>query len=149
MATDQSTFHEKLKFRLAMYNLREVDLRVLYVRAQGSDYRGGRSVISNQLHSESWFRRCSMRSALGLILSSLSSLAWERYFFARSDSIRSKLDIFRFQDNKPYLFSSDFFGAPMVPDMDTNGFVVAGTCTEQLYGMCESMWRQGKIAAPI
>jgi hypothetical protein len=34
----------------------------------------------------------------------------------------------------------------MIPDMDTNGFVVAGTCTEQLYGMCESMWRQGKIA---
>jgi hypothetical protein len=33
----------------------------------------------------------------------------------------------------------------MIPDMDTNGFVVAGTCTEQLYGMCESMWRQGKI----
>ena len=48
------------------------------------------------------------------------------------------------QDNKPYLFASDFFGAPLVPDMDTNGFVVAGTCNEQLFGMCESMWRPGE-----
>jgi hypothetical protein len=50
-----------------------------------------------------------------------------------------------FQDNKPYLFASDFFGAPLIPDMDTNGFVVAGTCNEQLFGMCESMWRPGKF----
>ncbi len=32
LATDQSTFHEKLKFRLAMYNLREVVLRIFCVR---------------------------------------------------------------------------------------------------------------------
>jgi 20S proteasome subunit beta 3 len=46
-------------------------------------------------------------------------------------------------ENKPYLFASDFIGAPLIPDMETNGFVTAGTCTEQLFGMCESMWRPG------
>ena len=45
------------------------------------------------------------------------------------------------KDNNPYLFASDFIGAPLLPDMETNGFVTAGTCTDQLYGMCESMWR--------
>jgi len=38
-------------------------------------------------------------------------------------------------------FSSDFIGAPLLPDMETNGFVAAGTCTDQLMGMCESMWK--------
>ena len=52
------------------------------------------------------------------------------------------------KENKPYLFSSDFIGAPLLPDMDTNGFVVAGTCTEQLMGMCESMWRKGEAMSP-
>jgi len=36
-------------------------------------------------------------------------------------------------DNKPYLFSSDFIGAPLLPDMETNGFVAAGTCTDQVF----------------
>jgi 20S proteasome subunit beta 3 len=67
-----------------------------------------------------------------------------QYGFTRrvSNNIRN-------QDNKPYLFASDFIGAPLVPDMDTNGFVVAGTCTEQLFGMCESMWRPGKVDSPF
>ncbi|KAI0227483.1 Proteasome subunit beta type-3 [Lamellibrachia satsuma] len=42
-------------------------------------------------------------------------------------------------DNKsfePYIASLDLIGCPMV----TDDFVVSGTCTEQLYGMCESLW---------
>ena len=35
-------------------------------------------------------------------------------------------------DNNPYLFSSDFIGAPLLPDLESNGFVAAGTCTEQV-----------------
>ena len=37
----------------------------------------------------------------------------------------------------PFVASTDLIGCPMVPD----DFVVGGTCSEQLYGMCESLWR--------
>ena len=40
-------------------------------------------------------------------------------------------------DNKPYLSAMDLIGAPVV----TNDFVVSGTCTENLYGMCESLFQ--------
>lgn len=111
LATDQSTFHEKLKFRLAMYNLRE--------------------------------ERDIKPAAFGKLVSSL--LYEKRFGPYFIEPVIAGLG----EDNKPYLFSSDFIGAPMIPDMDTNGFVVAGTCTEQLYGMCESMWRQGMEAEEL
>jgi len=38
--------------------------------------------------------------------------------------------------HKPYIACMDLIGCPMV----TDDFVVSGTCTEQLYGMCESLW---------
>ena len=37
---------------------------------------------------------------------------------------------------KPFVASLDLIGCPMI----TDDFVVSGTCTEQLYGMCESLW---------
>uniref|UniRef100_A0A4W2F4L9 Proteasome subunit beta n=1 Tax=Bos indicus x Bos taurus TaxID=30522 RepID=A0A4W2F4L9_BOBOX len=37
---------------------------------------------------------------------------------------------------KPFICSLDLIGCPMV----TDDFVVSGTCTEQMYGMCESLW---------
>lgn len=39
--------------------------------------------------------------------------------------------------NEPFIAAMDLIGCPMV----TDDFVVSGTCTEQLYGMCESLWR--------
>ena len=38
--------------------------------------------------------------------------------------------------NEPYVASMDLIGCPM----ETKDFVVGGTCTDQLYGMCESLW---------
>ncbi|XP_064402323.1 proteasome subunit beta type-3-like [Halichondria panicea] len=38
--------------------------------------------------------------------------------------------------NEPYIATMDLIGCPM----ETKDFVVGGTCTEQLYGMCESLW---------
>ena len=38
--------------------------------------------------------------------------------------------------NQPYISTMDLIGCPM----ETKDFVVGGTCTEQLYGMCESLW---------
>lgn len=38
--------------------------------------------------------------------------------------------------NKPFIASLDLIGCPML----TEDFVVSGTCSEQMYGMCESLW---------
>lgn len=38
--------------------------------------------------------------------------------------------------NEPFICNLDLIGCPMI----TDDFVVGGTCTEQLYGMCESLW---------
>jgi 20S proteasome subunit beta 3 len=40
-------------------------------------------------------------------------------------------------DNKPFLASMDLIGAPVQED----DFVVSGTCTGNLFGMCESLFR--------
>ncbi|XP_057580896.1 proteasome subunit beta type-3-like [Hippopotamus amphibius kiboko] len=37
---------------------------------------------------------------------------------------------------KPFICSLDLIGCPMV----TDGFVVSGSCTEQMFGMCASLW---------
>eukprot|EP00929_Paragymnodinium_shiwhaense_P032445 TRINITY_DN17975_c0_g1_i1.p1 TRINITY_DN17975_c0_g1~~TRINITY_DN17975_c0_g1_i1.p1 ORF type:complete len:206 (-),score=48.38 TRINITY_DN17975_c0_g1_i1:129-746(-) len=41
------------------------------------------------------------------------------------------------KDKKPFMCSYDFIGAMSVSE----DFVVAGTSTDQLYGVCESFWR--------
>lgn len=38
---------------------------------------------------------------------------------------------------EPYICAMDLIGCPNEPE----DFVVAGTCAEQLYGMCETLWR--------
>ncbi|NWI44748.1 PSB3 protein, partial [Picathartes gymnocephalus] len=38
--------------------------------------------------------------------------------------------------HEPFICSLDLIGCPMV----TEDFVVSGTCSEQMYGMCESLW---------
>ncbi|XP_040612120.1 proteasome subunit beta type-3-like [Mesocricetus auratus] len=37
---------------------------------------------------------------------------------------------------KPFICSLDLISCPMV----TDDFVVSGTCSEQMYGMCKSLW---------
>ncbi len=44
---------------------------------------------------------------------------------------------------KPYIATMDLIGCPM----ETKDFVVGGTCTEQLYGMCESLWNPDMVKA--
>lgn len=39
--------------------------------------------------------------------------------------------------NQPFIASMDLIGCPMC----ATDFVAAGTCDEQMMGMCESMWR--------
>ena len=47
--------------------------------------------------------------------------------------------------SEPYIASLDLIGCPMV----TEDFVVSGTCTEQLYGMCESLWEPDMVCVPL
>jgi 20S proteasome subunit beta 3 len=42
------------------------------------------------------------------------------------------------KENKPYITAMDLIGAPVV----TDDFVVAGTSSENLYGMAEGMYRK-------
>lgn len=42
------------------------------------------------------------------------------------------------KDNKPFVYASDLLGAGLV----TEDFVVSGTCTENMYGMCESLFKK-------
>lgn len=41
------------------------------------------------------------------------------------------------QDENPYIAAMDLIGAPLF----AKDFVLAGTCTENMFGMCESLWR--------
>lgn len=43
---------------------------------------------------------------------------------------------------EPFICSLDLIGCPMV----TEDFVVSGTCSEQMYGMCESLWEPDMVS---
>lgn len=45
------------------------------------------------------------------------------------------------KNNKPYICAMDLLGAPLL----TDDFVLAGTCSENLYGMCESLYRPNMV----
>lgn len=45
--------------------------------------------------------------------------------------------------NEPYIATMDLIGCPM----ETKDFVVGGTCAEQLYGMCESLWNPDLVSS--
>ena len=45
------------------------------------------------------------------------------------------------EDNKPFVYASDLLGAGLV----TDDFVVSGTCTENMYGMCESLYKPDMV----
>ena len=46
------------------------------------------------------------------------------------------------KNNEPFVGSLDLIGCPMI----TDDFVVSGTCTEQMYGMCESLWKENMVS---
>ena len=45
--------------------------------------------------------------------------------------------------SEPFVASLDLIGCPMVPE----DFVVSGTCSEQMYGMCETLYRPNLVSA--
>mmetsp|Transcript_22815 Transcript_22815/g.68493 ORF Transcript_22815/g.68493 Transcript_22815/m.68493 type:complete len:205 (+) Transcript_22815:236-850(+) len=101
LATDVQTLRATLKFKLALYALREE--RVMKPEAF---------------------------SAL------LSHMLYEKRFgpYFVEPVVAGLKD-----DGTPFLCGMDLIGAPVY----TDDFVVSGTCTPNLNGMCESMWRPG------
>ena len=45
------------------------------------------------------------------------------------------------KSSQPFIASLDLIGCPMV----TEDFVVSGTCSEQMYGMCETLYRPDMV----
>ena len=45
------------------------------------------------------------------------------------------------KSSQPFIASLDLIGCPMV----TEDFVVSGTCSEQMYGMCETLYRPNMV----
>ena len=67
-------------------------------------------------------------------MSMVSNLLYERRFGPYFvEPVIAGLDPKTFE---PYIASMDLIGCPMI----TDDFVVSGTCSEQMYGMCESLW---------
>ncbi|XP_035425764.2 proteasome subunit beta type-3 [Cygnus atratus] len=67
-------------------------------------------------------------------MSMVSNLLYERRFGPYyTEPVIAGLDPIT---HEPFICSLDLIGCPMI----TDDFVVSGTCSEQMYGMCESLW---------
>nr|CAG4652126.1 EOG090X0CE5 [Triops cancriformis] len=100
LATDTLTVHERLRFRINLYELKENR------RIRPKTFS---SVVSNLLYE----RR------------------FGPYFV---EPVIAGLDPITFE---PYIAGMDLIGCTTEPE----DFVVSGTCSEQLFGMCEALWR--------
>ncbi|KAH0499957.1 Proteasome subunit beta type-3 [Microtus ochrogaster] len=68
------------------------------------------------------------------LISMVANLLYEKRFGPYpTEPVIARLDQKTF---KPFTCSLDLIGCPMV----TDDFVASGTCSEQMYGMCESLW---------
>ncbi|KAL0276734.1 UNVERIFIED_CONTAM: hypothetical protein PYX00_004243 [Menopon gallinae] len=98
LATDTQTVHQRLKFQLNLYELKE-----------------------------------NRKMAPKTFAHMLSNLLYERRFGPYFvEPVIAGLNV----DGKPFVCNMDLIGCPNMPE----DFVVAGTCSEQLYGMCEALW---------
>ena len=76
---------------------------------------------------------------LGILLTCLKIFRFGPYFV---EPVIAGLDPKTFE---PYIASMDLIGCPMI----TDDFVVSGTCSEQMYGMCESLWEPNMVRFQI
>jgi len=99
LATDTLTVHERLRFRVNLYELRE----------------------NRKIKPQTF-------SAM------VSNLLYERRFGPYFvEAVIAGLDPVT---GEPFISATDLIGCPNQPD----DFVLAGTCNEQLFGMCEALW---------
>uniref|UniRef100_A0A8C2SQ68 Proteasome subunit beta n=1 Tax=Coturnix japonica TaxID=93934 RepID=A0A8C2SQ68_COTJA len=73
-------------------------------------------------------------------MSMVSNLLYERRFGPYyTEPVIAGLDPIT---HEPFICSLDLIGCPMI----TEDFVVSGTCSEQMYGMCESLWEPDMVS---
>ncbi len=122
LATDVQTMFEKLQFRVNLYQLRE---------EREMEPKTFAHMVSTVLYE----RRCV--GALVHLLPrdpSRANASFGPYFV---EPVIAGLD----KDNKPYICAMDLIGAPLL----TDDFVLAGTCSENLYGTCESLYKPNLV----
>lgn len=118
LATDTLTVHERLRFRLNLYELREnrkikpetfsaMVANLLYERRFGPYFV--EPVVAGNFTSSYAF----LKPLLSAFLLGLDPVTFE-----------------------PFISCMDLIGCATVPE----DFVIAGTCAEQLFGMCEALW---------
>ncbi|CAG0887936.1 unnamed protein product [Darwinula stevensoni] len=100
LATDTQTVHQRLRFRLNLYELREN-------------------------------RRILPKTFAAMVSNLLYERRFGPYFI---EPVIAGLDPESYQ---PYICNMDLIGCVNV----SKDFVVCGTCEEQLYGMCETLWK--------
>ena len=74
----------------------------------------------------------------------VSSMLYERrfgYYFV--EPIVCGLEPQEDGSSKPFVMATDLIGAACFP----GNFAVGGTCSESLYGMCESLWKEDMVCA--
>lgn len=118
LATDMQTLRNKLNFRLKMYALREE--REMKPKVFGH-------MLSGILYEHRFGPYFVEPLIAGL----------EKAPPARSDEKAKEGEEKAAPQYVPYICAMDLIGAPV----ETKDFLVAGTCTEQLYGCCEAMYR--------
>ncbi|KAL1785019.1 proteasome subunit beta type-3 [Sigmodon hispidus] len=89
-------------------------------------------------HLKFWLNLCELKEGRQIkpytLMSMVANLLYEKRFGPYyTEPVIAGLDLKTF---KPFICSLDLIGCPMV----TDDFVVSGTCSEQMYGMCESLW---------
>lgn len=119
LATDMQTLRNKLNFRLKMYALREE--REIRPKVFGH-------LVSGILYEHRFGPYFVEPLIAGL----------EKVKPTPGDEKKEKVgEEKEVQQYEPYICAMDLIGAPV----ETKDFLVAGTCTEQLYGCCEAMYR--------
>jgi 20S proteasome subunit beta 3 len=124
LATDMQTLHNKFKFRLKMYSLREErEIRP--------------KVFANMVASVLYEHRFGPF----FVEPRLAGLERRRAPVADSKESKEKKEEGDAKEAEsewePYICAMDLIGAPV----ETNDFLVAGSASEQLYGCCEAMYR--------
>lgn len=127
---------QRLKFRLNLYELKE---------GRQIKPKTFMSMVSNLLYERRWVSWTQFRS-----MHLCSNGRWKTIWATCEPLIRfgpyyiepviAGLDPKTFE---PFICSLDLIGCPMV----TEDFVVSGTCSEQMYGMCESLWEPDMVSS--
>jgi len=123
LITDMQTVEQKLRHRLKMYELRE-------------DRKIKPSVCANLLSTMLYERRFGPWFVEPVVCG-LEDRPVKPKAEQKEKKGKAKAEEVKVEKNVPFICAMDLIGAPCYPE----DFVVAGTSSEELYGVCEAMWR--------